>query len=84
MIDGERLVRILIADGQALFREAMRAIIDAELDLHVVAEAGTGLQAVEAAVRTEPDVALLYAGIESTDAIRPSACCASACPGAAC
>lgn len=70
MLDGERLVRILIADGQALFREAMRAIIEAEVDLHVVAEAGTGLQAVEAAVRTEPDVALLYAGIESTDAIR--------------
>lgn len=70
MVDGDRHVRILIADGQSLFREAMRAIIDAERDLHVVAEAGTGLQALEAAVRTEPDVALLYAGIESTDAIR--------------
>jgi DNA-binding NarL/FixJ family response regulator len=70
MIDGERLVRMLIADGQSLFREAMRAIIDSERDLQVVAEAGTGLQAVEAAVRTEPDVALLYAGLQSTDAIR--------------
>ena len=70
MIDEEELVRILIADGQSLFREAMRAIIDAEHDLRVVAEAGTGLQAVEAAVRTEPDVALVYAGLEGTDAIR--------------
>ena len=70
MTDGEEPVRILIADGQSLFREAMRAIIDAEHDLHVVAEAGTGLQAVELAVRTEPDVALIYAGLEATDAIR--------------
>ena len=61
---------MLIADGQSLFREAMRAIIDAEPDLQVVAEAGTGLQAVEAAVRTDPDVAILYAGLQSTDAIR--------------
>jgi DNA-binding NarL/FixJ family response regulator len=70
MTDREGLVRILIADGQSLFREAMRAIIDAEADLRVVGEAGTGLQAVEVAVRTEPDVALLYAGLQSTDAIR--------------
>lgn len=70
MTEADGLIRILIADGQSLFREAMRAIIDGESDLRVVAEAGTGLQAVESAVRSEPDVAIVYAGLETPDAIR--------------
>jgi len=81
MSDGGRLVRILIADEQSLFREAMRAIIDAEPDLHVVAEAGTGFQAVEAAVRTEPDVAILHAGLQGGDSIRTIGLLRSRVPG---
>jgi DNA-binding NarL/FixJ family response regulator len=63
-------IRVLLADQHALFREAVRAIFDAEPDLLVVAEAGTGFQAVEEAGRREPDVAILHAGLEACDAIQ--------------
>jgi DNA-binding NarL/FixJ family response regulator len=63
-------IRVLLADQHALFREALRAIFDAEPDLLVVAEAGTGLQAVEEGGREEPDVAILDAGLEACDAIQ--------------
>jgi DNA-binding NarL/FixJ family response regulator len=63
-------IRVLLADQHALFREALRAIFDAEPDLLVVAEAGTGFQAVEEAGRAEPDVAILHAGLEVCDAIQ--------------
>ena len=63
-------IRILLADQQALFREAVRAIIDAEPDLEVVAEAGSGQEAIESAARTEPDVAILHADLEDPDAIQ--------------
>jgi len=63
-------VRVLLADQHALFREAVRAILDAEPDLFVVAEAETGFQAVEVAVRTKPDLAILHAGLEACHAIQ--------------
>jgi DNA-binding NarL/FixJ family response regulator len=63
-------IRVLLADQHALFREALRAVFDAEPDLLVVAEAGTGFQAVEEAGREEPDVAILHAGLEACDAIQ--------------
>jgi DNA-binding NarL/FixJ family response regulator len=66
MIDGEAR-RILIADGRALFEAARDHRRRAGSPRG--RRGGTGLQAVEAAVH-RPDVALLYAGIESTDAIR--------------
>jgi DNA-binding NarL/FixJ family response regulator len=64
------LIRILLADQHALFREAIRAIIDAEPDLRVVAEAGTGFQTVEMAARAEPDVAVLHAELQACDSIQ--------------
>lgn len=64
MADGG-MVHVLIADELALFREAMRAIIDSEPDLRVVGEAGSAFQAVEAAARTAPDVVILDSGLDS-------------------
>jgi DNA-binding NarL/FixJ family response regulator len=58
-----KLLRILIADEQALFREAVRAVLEAESDMHVVAEAGTEAFAVSEARRTRPDAALIDAGL---------------------
>ncbi len=63
-------VRILLADQHALFREAIRAIIEAEPDLRVVGEAGSGFQTVEMAVRAEPDVAVLHAELQACDSIQ--------------
>jgi DNA-binding NarL/FixJ family response regulator len=54
-----RPTRILLADDHALVRRGVRMILDAEPDLSVVAEAGDGFAAVEAADATGVDIALL-------------------------
>jgi DNA-binding NarL/FixJ family response regulator len=52
-------VTVLIADDQDLVRAGFRALVDSAPDLAVVAEAGDGLSAVQAAGRTRPRVALM-------------------------
>jgi two-component system, NarL family, nitrate/nitrite response regulator NarL len=71
--NGQGKVRILIADEQSLFREAVRVVLEGEPDLHVIAEARDGLQAVAEAERVHPDVALLDAGLPNCDGIRATA-----------
>ncbi|WSA81394.1 response regulator transcription factor [Streptomyces sp. NBC_01799] len=51
--------RILLADDHALVRRGVRLILDSEPDLTVVAEAGDGAEAVEAARIHQPDLAIL-------------------------
>ena len=66
----DRRIRILLADGQSLFREAVRSVLEAEPDLDVVGEARDGLQAVAEAERSQPDVVLLGATLPICDGIR--------------
>jgi DNA-binding NarL/FixJ family response regulator len=51
--------RILVADDHALVRHGIRLILDAEPDFDVVAEAGDGAEALEVALRTDLDLAVL-------------------------
>ena len=66
------MIRILLADDQALIRSGIRALLDAEDDLQVVAEACDGAQAVALAREHRPDIALVdiqmpvLDGIEAT------------------
>jgi DNA-binding NarL/FixJ family response regulator len=70
--EAARVIRVLVADDQAMVRVGLRQILDNEDDLAVVAEAADGLQAVEAAAGARPDVVLmdvrmpLLDGIEAT------------------
>jgi DNA-binding NarL/FixJ family response regulator len=50
---------VLVADDQAMVRTGFGMILGAQPDMEVVAEAADGVEAVEAARRTRPDVALL-------------------------
>jgi DNA-binding NarL/FixJ family response regulator len=52
-------VRVLIADDQTLVRAGFRRLLESEPEIEVVAEAGDGLEAVEAAGRLRPDVVLM-------------------------
>lgn len=51
--------RVLLVDDHALLRTGVANIINQEQDLHVVAEAGNGIEALEAFDRYHPDVTLL-------------------------
>ena len=71
------MIRVLLADDQALVRGGFRLILDAEPDLDVVAEAADGVAAVELALETRPDLVLMdirmpvLDGIEATRRLLP-------------
>jgi DNA-binding NarL/FixJ family response regulator len=52
------MIRVLIADDQALFREGLRAVLTGH-GVDVVGEASNGLEAVELATALAPDVVLM-------------------------
>ncbi len=70
MANGEGKIRVLIADEQSLFREAVRVVLEGEEDIEVVGEARDGLQAVAEAQRTSPDVAIIDAELPNADGFR--------------
>ena len=53
------MIRVLLADDQALVRAGFRLILDAEADIEVVGEAGDGEEALEQALELRPDVVLM-------------------------
>jgi DNA-binding NarL/FixJ family response regulator len=62
-------IRVLLADDQALVRGGFRAILDAEPDIEVVAEASDGAEALELAARHRVDVALMDIRMPRLDGI---------------
>lgn len=53
------MIRVLLAEDQAMVRGALAALLDREKDIEVVAESARGDAAIEAALSLQPDVALL-------------------------
>lgn len=53
------MIRILLADDQALFREALRMLVSSQTDLEVVGEASNGEEAVKLAASARPHVVLM-------------------------
>ncbi len=53
------MIRVLIADDQALLRGGFRMILESQEDIEVVGEAGDGRDALEQARALEPDVVLM-------------------------
>ncbi|MEV4949186.1 response regulator transcription factor [Streptomyces sp. NPDC053755] len=62
-------IRVVVADDQELVRSGFSMILDAQPDIEVVAEAGDGIEAVEAVRLHAPDVALLDIRMPRMDGI---------------
>ncbi|GAA4262880.1 response regulator transcription factor [Dactylosporangium darangshiense] len=63
------MIRVLIVDDQPLIRSGFRALLGAEDDIEVVAEAGDGAEGVALAQRHRPDVALVDVRMPVVDGI---------------
>ncbi|MGC0415749.1 response regulator [Embleya sp. AB8] len=62
-------IRVVVADDQGLVRSGFAMILDAQSDISVVAEAGDGIEAVEAVRAHRPDVLLLDIRMPRMDGI---------------
>jgi NarL family two-component system response regulator LiaR len=62
-------IRVLVVDDQPVVREGFMAILSFQSNIEVVGNAGDGVQAVEQAIRTRPDVILLDLMMPNQDGI---------------
>jgi two-component system response regulator DesR len=61
------MIRVLLAEDQAMVRGALVALLSREGDIEVVAEVAGGDEVVEAALTSRPDVALTESGRTQSD-----------------
>jgi two-component system, NarL family, response regulator NreC len=61
--------RILIADDHKIIREGLRALLEKQNDMEVIAEAEDGLSAVKAALKAIPDVVIMDIGMPGLNGI---------------
>lgn len=62
-------VRVVVADDDAMVRGGLAAILGAQADLEVVAQAADGVEAVEAVRREQPDVVVMDVRMPRLDGI---------------
>jgi DNA-binding NarL/FixJ family response regulator len=63
------MIRVLLADDQALVRAGLRMLIESEPDLELVGEASNGAEAFELARREAPDVVLMDLNMPDVDGL---------------
>ncbi len=67
------MIRVVLADDQALVRAGFRSLLETEDGIEVVGEAGDGAEAVALARQAEPDVVLMdirMPGVDGLEATR--------------
>ena len=67
---GTSAIKVLLADDQVLVRSGFKALLDGEDDIAVVGEAASGVEAVQQARATRPDVVLMDIRMPELDGIR--------------
>ena len=73
-------IRVLIAEDQAMIREALAALLSFEDDIEVVAQVGRGDEVAAAAAAAAPDVALLDIEMPGMDGLTAAAALRRTCP----
>jgi DNA-binding NarL/FixJ family response regulator len=62
-------IEVLIADDHAIVRDGLRALLEANHEIRVVADAATGRQAIQMALTHQPDVVLMDISMPDMDGI---------------
>ncbi len=66
-------IRVAVVDDQALVRRGFAMVLDHQADIEVVAEAGTGLEAIDAVRQHRPDVVLMDIRMPEMDGLAATA-----------
>ncbi|MGP3988670.1 response regulator transcription factor [Streptomyces sp. 3N207] len=77
------MIRVLLADDEAMIRAGIRAILASASDIEVVAEAADGREAVTLTQRHRPHVCLLDIRMPRLDGLRAAAELRRTCPDSA-
>ena len=64
------MIRVLVADDQALVRRTIGLLVDTAADLEVVGETAIGAEAVEIATQQKPDMLLMDIRMPGIDGIQ--------------
>ena len=67
------MLRVMVVDDQALVRRGFALVLDNEPDIEVVAEAGTGVEAIENAREQQPDIILMDIRMPEMDGLEATA-----------
>lgn len=63
------MIKVVLADDQALLRAGFRALLDADPEIEMVGEASDGATAVQVVTQTRPDVVLMDIRMPGTDGL---------------
>jgi DNA-binding NarL/FixJ family response regulator len=63
------MIKVVLADDQALLRAGFRALLDADPEIELVGEASDGATAVQIVTQTRPDVVLMDIRMPGTDGL---------------
>jgi CheY-like chemotaxis protein len=63
-------IRVVLADDVAVYRQLTRALLEADGRFEIVAEAGDGLEAIQACESEQPDVILLDLAMPRLDGLQ--------------
>ncbi|RKS09965.1 LuxR family two component transcriptional regulator [Nocardiopsis sp. Huas11] len=77
------MIRVLLADDEAMIRAGVRAILASDAEIEVVAEAADGREAVDLVLSHRPDVALMDIRMPRMDGLAASAEIHRVAPGTA-
>jgi DNA-binding NarL/FixJ family response regulator len=75
-----KTIRVLLADDHAVVRSGLKALVDAQPDMSVVAEAGDGPAALKLAGESQPDVAVLDFSMPGLDGAETAERLKQTCP----